>query len=318
MALLEQLSTDGMAPRDRLPFWNELAVRMVAPVRIAALGGQDFKASLQWRRLKHIEILSPCSTPAEIIGGEDHAAGVLNLQLQHVGRSSNIIAGRTSLLDEGDFVLFDPSQPMNTRFTEPTQVLVLRLPLAYTEARMPRLRQMAGVKMQGRRGASALFSSFLRTAWAQLQADDGDWADTLDEVIWPLLDLAYASERVIVPDAGRRDARRRALFAAVMDNLCDPDLDSRLIARAMGVSARYVQMLFAEMATTPSAFIQEKRLDLAAARLEQDGPRVAITDVAYDVGFNDLSSFCRAFRRRFDVSPRDYRAGIRRVSRLNS
>jgi len=317
MALLEQLSTDGMAPRDRLPFWNELAVRKVAPVRIAAIGGQDFKASMQWRRLKNLEIISPSSSPAEIIGGEDQAAGVLNLQLQHVGRSSNIVAGRTSVLEEGDFVLFDPSQPMRTSFVEPTQVLVLRLPLAFTEARMPRLRQMAGVKMSGHKGPSAIFSQFLRNAWAQLEADDGDWADTLDDVIWPLLDMAYASERVVGPDVSKRDERRRALFAAVEASLCDPDLDSRHIARIMGVSPRYVQMLFAEMATTPSAFIQEQRLDLAAGRLERDGPKVAITDVAFDVGFNDLSSFCRAFRRRFDVSPRDYRAGIRRA-RLNS
>jgi AraC family transcriptional activator of tynA and feaB len=317
MALLEELSTDGMAPRDRLPFWNELAARMVAPVRIAALGGQDFKASMQYRRLKNLEILAPCSSPAEIVGGEDHNAGVLNLQLQHVGRSTNVTAGRTSVLDEGDFMLFDPSMPMKTSFAEPTQVLVLRLPLAYTEARMPRLRQMAGVKMPGQTGPSALFSSFMRNAWAQLETGTCDWADTLDEVIWPLLDMAYSSERIVAADMSRRDERRRALFAAVTDNLCDPDLDSRLIARAMGVSPRYVQMLFAEMATTPSAFIQEQRLDLAAQRLERDGPKVAITDVAFDVGFNDLSSFCRAFRRRFDVSPRDYRAGMRR-GRLNS
>jgi AraC family transcriptional activator of tynA and feaB len=182
---------------------------------------------------------------------------------------------------------------------------------------MPRLRQMAGVKMPGQTGPSALFSSFMRNAWAQLETGTCDWADTLDEVIWPLLDMAYSSERIVAADMSRRDERRRALFAAVTDNLCDPDLDSRLIARAMGVSPRYVQMLFAEMATTPSAFIQEQRLDLAAQRLERDGPKVAITDVAFDVGFNDLSSFCRAFRRRFDVSPRDYRAGMRR-GRLNS
>jgi AraC-like DNA-binding protein len=318
MALLEELSTDGMAPRDRLPFWNELAARMVAPVRIAALGGHDFKASMQYRRLKNLEILAPTSSPAEIIGGEDQAAGVLNLQLQHVGRSTNVTAGRTSMLDEGDFMLFDPSMPMRTSFAEPTQVLVLRLPLAYTEARMPRLRQMAGVKMPGRTGPSALFSSFLRNAWAQLETGECEWADTLDEVIWPLLDMAYSAERIVAADTSRRDERRRALFAAVTDNLCDPDLDSRLIARAMGVSPRYVQMLFAEMATTPSGFIQEQRLDFAAQRLERDGPKVAITDVAYDVGFNDLSSFCRAFRRRFDVSPRDYRAGMRRAARLNS
>ena len=79
----------------------------------------------------------------------------------------------------------------------------------------------------------------------------------------------------------------------------------------MGVSARYVQMMFAEMATTPSAYIQHQRLELAARRFAREGAVAMVTNVAFDVGFSDLSSFCRAFRRRFDVSPRDYRAGRR-------
>ncbi len=78
-------------------------------------------------------------------------------------------------------------------------------------------------------------------------------------------------------------------------------------------------MLFAEMATTPTAFIQSRRLELGRQKAgAAEGSKAAITDVAFDVGFNDLSSFCRAFRRRFDVSARDYRAGRRGSPRLNS
>ncbi|MEI9965988.1 MAG: hypothetical protein WDM92_16475 [Caulobacteraceae bacterium] len=39
--------------------------------------------------------------------------------------------------------------------------------------------------------------------------------------------------------------------------------------RALGVSARYVQMLFAEAETTPSGYILRRRLDLAAERLRR-------------------------------------------------
>jgi len=97
----------------------------------------------------------------------------------------------------------------------------------------------------------------------------------------------------------------------VESDLTDPELDVHRLARRMGVSPRYVQMLFAELGTTPRAFIQERRLDLAARRLEREGLAITVTDVAYDVGFNDLSSFCRAFRRRFETSPRNYRSGAR-------
>ena len=316
--MIETLSTSHLAAADRLPFWNEVAARMVAPIQVAAAEPGRFQAHIQRRRCRELELLSLTSSPAHIGSTRDlDTAGVLNLQLQLRGRSTNMSGGRSCVLDEGDFTLFDPTQPLSLMFEEPTQVVVVRLPLASAEDRLPRLRRMAGIRVSGHEGPGAVVSAFLRNAWCELERDACDWAETLDDVIWPLLEMAYAGERNAAPEPCRRDERRRALFDTIEAHLVDPALDAKRIARVLGVSARYVQMLFAEMATTPSAFIQRRRLELAARRLAAGG--AAITDVAFDVGFNDLSSFCRAFRRRYDVSPRDYRAGARRDSpKLNS
>src|SRR5438552_3959568 len=46
------------------------------------------------------------------------------------------------------------------------------------------------------------------------------------------------------------------------------------------------------------------RLDAAADRLVDNSARIA--DIAFDVGFRDISHFCRAFRKRFDVTAGDY------------
>jgi AraC-like DNA-binding protein len=94
----------------------------------------------------------------------------------------------------------------------------------------------------------------------------------------------------------------------------DADLAARNIADAVGVSTRYVQILFAAMGTTPSCYIQSRRLDHAAQLLARTRRSSAITAIAFDSGFNDLSTFCRVFRRRFGVAPRDYRAGIRHAT----
>jgi len=242
---------------------------------------------------------------------------VLNLQIQHAGRSTNHTAGQTCVLEEGDFLVYDPSRPLWLTLDEPTQAIVLQLPLATVEERLPHLRTLAGVRMRGSHGPAALFSNMVRTAWTQLEAGDGAWAETLPDVIWPLLHMTFP-EPAAHPDGDRRATLRRELFAAVDAELCDPDLDTHRIAQRLGVSARYVQILFAEMATTPSAFIRGRRLELAARRLAAAGS-ATITDVAYAVGFNDLSSFCRAFRQRFDVSARDYRSGRgRRLEQLDS
>jgi len=311
MSLLEELSTTQVAIPDRVPFWNDIA-QMVAPIRVEPVGESPFEARMYRRKLRECELLSPCSSPARIFSAPDkESAGVLNLQIQHKGRSTNHTGGRTAVLEEGDFVLYDPSRPLWLNFDEYTQAIVLRLPLATAQERIPHLRGQVGLAISGRSGPGALFSNFLRNAWEELERDGvGDWIDGLSDAIWPLLNMAYAPMRPAI-ETNRREERRRALFEAVESELTDPELDVHRLAKGMGVSARYVQMLFAEMGTTPRAFIQNRRLELAARRLEREGTEVTVTDVAYDVGFNDLSSFCRAFRRRFDMSPRNYRAGGR-------
>ncbi len=311
MPLLEELSTDQVAGPERLPFWNELASRMITPLHIEALGDGPFAARIYRKRLRECEMLAPVSTPARVFRDGEHDAGELNIQLQHRGRTTNHTGGRTANLEEGDFVLFDPGKPLWVTFEEPTHSIVLRLPLATIQQRMPHLRSQVGVPISGRSGPGALFSSFIRQAWCEMQrSDDGEWTEAMGEAIWPLLDMAYAGTRPR-GDANRRDERLRALFDVVEAELTDPDLDVHRLARRMDVSARYVQMLFAGMGTTPRAFIQDRRLELAARRLEREGLMVTITEVAYDAGFNDLSSFCRAFRKRFDTSPRNYRIGGR-------
>ncbi|WP_309085261.1 AraC family transcriptional regulator [Chelativorans sp.] len=62
---------------------------------------------------------------------------------------------------------------------------------------------------------------------------------------------------------------------------------------------------------TPHQFVLRTRLHRAALKVRQsDDP---ITSIAFDAGFNDLSTFNRHFRRAMGVSPGAYRA--RRVSR---
>ncbi|MEI9852181.1 MAG: AraC family transcriptional regulator [Sphingomonas sp.] len=311
MGVLEKLSTGNVAPRDRLPYWNEIAQRMIAPIRVEALGETPFQASIARRRFRDFELISPRSSPARIFSAPDHErAAVLNIQFQHSGRSTNHTAGRTCVLEEGDFLVYDPSRPLWLTLDEPTQAIVLRLPLAAVEERLPHLREMAGIRMSGSGGPGAIFSSVVRSAWTQIEDGDGDWMETLPDVIWPLLHMTFPGPAA--PGDDRRASLRRELFTVVDAELCDPDFDTHRIAQRLGVSARYVQILFAEMATTPTAFIRGRRLELAAQRLAREGMASTITDVAFAVGFNDLSSFCRAFRQRFDVSARDYRAGMGR------
>lgn len=311
--MLRTIDTAPLAAPDRLPMWHELAGQFIAPLHIEVPDRDAFQARLHLASLRDIELVSPCSSPARIANGAGWDVGVLNLQLQLQGSCTNIHGGVSSRLDEGDFVLFDPAQPLELSFTEPTQTVVLRLPLAYVEARLPRMRSMVGVPVRGAKGAGALFSNFMRTAWRQLEAGELDWGEELSDVLWPLLDFAYGPSRGVLAEGGKREAQLRGLFRLIDEHLCDPRLDTAYLAAQLGVTTRTVQLLFAESGTTPRAYIQRLRLERAAAALARADAGHSITEIAFEVGFNDLSAFCRAFQRRFGASPSAYR----RQGRIN-
>ena len=76
-----------------------------------------------------------------------------------------------------------------------------------------------------------------------------------------------------------------------------------------GTTPRYVQKLFASEGATFSEYVLERRL--AHVRRLLTNPRLvhrAITSIAFDAGFADLSYFNRTFRRRFDATPTEVRA----------
>jgi len=101
--------------------------------------------------------------------------------------------------------------------------------------------------------------------------------------------------------------RRRAVEAALwLDDHAHEAVDLDTISRRAGLSPFHFLRLFARvLGVTPHQYLVRCRLR-RAARLLAD-PARSITDVAFDVGFADLSNFVRTFRRAAGVSPRTFR-----------
>jgi len=117
----------------------------------------------------------------------------------------------------------------------------------------------------------------------------------------------------IVSARGRRSKspaprdRRRAVEAALwMAERSHEAIDLERVAGEAGVSPFHFLRVFADvLGVTPHQYLVRSRLR-QAARLLADDAR-GVTDVAFDVGFGDISNFVRTFRRAAGVSPRDFR-----------
>jgi AraC-like DNA-binding protein len=103
-------------------------------------------------------------------------------------------------------------------------------------------------------------------------------------------------------------ARMAAIRSDILANLAQVRLSARTVADRLGVSERYVYLLFEQHGLSFSGFVTARRLDRAMAMLID--PRCAgmrIADIALAVGFGDLTTFNRAFRWRYGDTPRAFR-----------
>ena len=83
------------------------------------------------------------------------------------------------------------------------------------------------------------------------------------------------------------------------------------VSAAVGVSVRTVERDLAAQGTSFADELATARLDAALVRLA--GP-AHISDIAFALGFNDLSAFNRRFKARFGHTPHEERA-MRRTRR---
>lgn len=121
--------------------------------------------------------------------------------------------------------------------------------------------------------------------------------------------LASGKSRAKI-SAQARERHRAVDAAAWIEAHSTQDIDLARVAKRSGISPFHFLRVFANvLGVTPHQYLVRARLK-HAARLLADEER-AVTDIALDVGFADLSNFVRSFRRAAGVSPREFRKAAR-------
>jgi AraC-like DNA-binding protein len=144
-------------------------------------------------------------------------------------------------------------------------------------------------------------------------AADGSSDIGLDEIGQVLasrfVEVVSGSQRKAGPDAAR-DRRRAVETALWIDANSHRPINLDDAAAQAGISPFHFLRLFSQtLGVTPHQYLVRSRLRHAARRLADDDS--AITDIAYDVGFSDLSNFVRTFGRAAGASPLKFRQASR-------
>lgn len=91
----------------------------------------------------------------------------------------------------------------------------------------------------------------------------------------------------------------------VNEHMSDPDFNIEELGKLVGMSRSQLhRKLTALINLSPTAFVRSLRLKKAASLIDKQSGN--ISEIAFEVGFNNLSYFARSFKDQFGVLPSDY------------
>ncbi|HEY1076858.1 MAG TPA: AraC family transcriptional regulator [Fontimonas sp.] len=218
-----------------------------------------------------------------------------------------------SVAEAGDFIVTHSMTPFTVACETGRNGL---LELLHLTVPMHLLRRIVGhdvvtgfcVPAQGRNFAIA------ERILVELFDDTGDIQPSLQQVLVDaalnVLGAAIKDHAAAVPQRqSLAEKRLQDVLRYIETHLSDPKLSIATVAKACGISSRYLFLLLKLRGTLFSELIWDKRLQLAAQWLATSKPGdAAISEIAYRVGFKSPAHFSRMFKREFKLSPRQYRA----------
>ena len=302
-------SSRGLGTRHAIAQWQEWAASTIAPIDISVRDRDAFAAG--WRsyglgELRLLQLLAPAQRVVHRGSGSAGSA-VPSIQLVYSRRGAlaTRIAGASFTVGPGEFVLLD-----NTRFYQmdmdaPHEALDLMMPRAWIDRWVVDPDALLARPLSARSGWGAPLGSLVETMVRHLD-NSPSLRPLMAERIGALLTLVGEAEDAI-PER-HRGALADRILSRIRRDFADPDLAPDTVAANLSISTRYLQALLARRGTSFVREVSGARLDQARDLLgDPHGRHVTIAEIAFRCGFLDPGYFARQFRKRFGVSPRDWR-----------
>lgn len=313
-----RLSSNSLPARERLSHWREMYGRKFLRLEHEPLSDLSFAVDLAIRKLPDCGIASVSISPLRVgrtrelvSDGNDgltfqlsSAAGVA----RQLGREVEVDAGQAIAMSNADVGTFD--FPLGSR------VVALSLSRGRLAALVRNLEDALVHAVPTDNPAIALLKSYVGALDGLAVNAPPELAELVAAHLYDLAALALGAAgdaAAMAHGRGVRAARLVAAKAFVRRHLHRSDLRADSVAAHLGVTPRYVHMLFEPDGCSFLEYVLAERLARAYRALNGDAAR-SVSAVAFASGFGDLSHFNRTFRRQFGRTPTEVRADARRDS----
>lgn len=306
---------------DRFDYWSELFQRTHAPMELSSDRHGDFRA---YQRVLHLGAVTvwPATLPsvgfrrtARLIRQSDPERFHLSLRLSGTMRVER--DGVQSEFGPYDWCVIDTSRPFECESgvglpsgTAQTG-MGLEIPKSQLPPALDRIDDLMRCRLSGRDGIGSLLLQFLSQLTAKsdsyLPSDGPRLARVVVDLVSALFAHALDSDARLDPESERRTLTLR-IQGFIRQQLHDSELTPGAIAAAHHISLSHLHRLFQERGITVAGWLREQRLE--QCRRDLADPLMVTTPIhaiAGRWGFTHVAHFSRAFRRAYDITPREYR-----------
>ena len=306
-------TTNELAKSDRYDAWSSMLNQAYGRWEMDKPVAPDFFSSVKHYDdsiLKVIECTcDPCG--ATRTRSSIRADGLETLTIQAVldGREYINFNGEDILLKPGDLLIWDSTRPMTFEVQDRLHKISVMMPLPRFQSWLPRSWFSIRHSLDGQSNSGQLLTNHVKSL--RQSVFDGGCKDN-----YALID-ATIGVLVNALDPGTSDdpkplrvTQLRNIKEYIKANIRNPDLSPAMIAKAGGMSSRYLHWLFNADGDddTVKQYIFRQRLDFCARDLSNPHMRNRkISDIAFYWGFQDTAHFNKRFKLRYNLSPGAFR-----------
>ncbi|PCH99050.1 MAG: hypothetical protein COB84_00295 [Rhodobacteraceae bacterium] len=222
------------------------------------------------------------------------------MNIKHLGRDCTLKSGALTLLTS--------TEEYEIAMSDIMDAIWLRIPAKLLQSHAISVDEILGRPLDVQHGLGLVAKQMMYevlTDGKQLSARGAKvFSQSLLSFLGEVIDSSLCDD---MPAASR--GRRKILARArdfIEEHIYDDEVNPQLIANGIGISSRYLSEIFAAEGTSPMRWVRRRRLEMCRMELEkQIGGQQLICEIAYSMGFSNVSSFNRAFKAHFGHSPRD-------------
>ena len=303
----------ALSPPERLEAMRAYMLGWRLPMDLRPHRPFDVSAKSQSSLLGHSCLLSTTGSGATVVRDDKLANDdtTPQLVLSVLGGGSSVVTQyqRTAHLRPGDLVVYQSTAPYRITFPHGTTRHSLMIRLDDLGLRSRLLAELSARPFGPGDPLTRLVSSYLLQLSSVASRLPGAARDAVEE---PAISLTRALLTSVAGDDSAPDALGSSLETRLLEylrqNFTDREMTAEKIAAVHGISERHLYTVLARAGVTLRPWLREQRLNAAAEALT--GPahrRLTVASIAHRWGFADHAHFTREFRKRFGMTPTEWR-----------